>query len=77
MTNFLVIHDSFSTDCISAGRFNHIIREQFVNMYSANDWINHFHDTCEAVIDHDLLVERQELGNFDINEVLESEYFFA
>jgi DNA-directed RNA polymerase len=77
MTNFLVIHDSFSTDCISAGRFNHIIREQFVNMYSANDWINHFHDTCEAVIDHELLVERQELGNFDINEVLESEYFFA
>ena len=46
-------------------------------MYSANDWINHFHDTCEAVIDHELLVERQELGNFDINEVLESEYFFA
>ena len=77
MRNFLVIHDSFSTDCISAGRFNHIIREQFVNMYSANDWINHFHDTCEAVIDHELLVERQELGDFDINEVLDSEYFFA
>ena len=77
MTNFLVIHDSFSTDCISAGRFNHIIREQFVNMYSANDWINHFHDTCEAVIEHDLLTERQEIGDFDIQEVLESEYFFS
>ena len=77
MTNFLVIHDSFSTDCLSAGRFNHIIREQFVNMYSANDWINHFHDTCEAVIEHDLLTERQEIGDFDIQEVLESEYFFS
>lgn len=77
MSNFLVIHDSFSTDCISAGRFNHIIREQFVNMYSANDWINHFHDTCEDVIEHELLTERQELGDFDIREVLESEYFFS
>ena len=77
MRNFLVIHDSFSTDCINAGRFNQIIREQFVNMYSATDWINHFHNTCEDVIDHDLLTERQELGEFDVNKVLESKYFFS
>ena len=77
MNNFLVIHDSFSTDCVSAGRFNHIIREQFVEMYSANDWINHFHDTCEAITGHELLVERQQLGDFDIQEVLKSDYFFA
>ncbi len=77
MTNFLVIHDSFSTDAKNAGRFNHIIREQFVAMYSATDWINHFHDTCEEVVENNLLVDRQELGDFDMKEVLDSEYFFA
>ena len=47
MTSFLVIHDSFGTDCLSAGRFNQIIREQFVKMYSDNDYINKFHNDCE------------------------------
>ena len=37
MDNFLVIHDSFSTDALNASRFNHIIREQFVKMYSGRD----------------------------------------
>ena len=90
MTNFLVIHDSFATDCLNAGRFNIVIREQFVKMYSDVDYINNFHNDCEVQLsvfdeeDEDELISYMELatpretrGNFDINQVLESTYFFS
>ena len=88
MTNFLVIHDSFGTDCLSAGRFNQIIREQFVLMYSDVDYINKFHNDCEyqlTTFDEEgelvgaveLATPRETRGDFDINEVLTSTYFFS
>ena len=88
MTNFLVIHDSFGTDCLSAGRFNHIIREQFVEMYSEKDYINKFHNDCGYLLSEfddegdlvshiELATPRETMGNFDINQVLESTYFFS
>lgn len=77
MENFLVIHDSFSTDAIHAGRFNHVIREQFVNMYSKADWINKFHNDCQDQLGIELSTNRQELGDFDVTDVLDSKYFFS
>ena len=88
MTNFLVIHDSFATDCLKAGRFNMIIREQFVKMYSTIDYINKFHNDCEMQLSEfdedgdpisyiELATPQESRGNFDINQVLESEYFFS
>ena len=88
LTNFLVIHDSFSTDCLKAGRFNMIIREQFVKMYSNVDYINKFHQDCEMQLSEfdedgaplnmiELATPQESRGNFDINQVLESEYFFS
>ena len=91
MENFLVIHDSFSTDAINAGRFNHIIREQFVKMYSGRDYINKFHEDCNFQLNTgeieglegikigvvELATPKEERGDFDILEVLESEYFFS
>ena len=88
MTNFLVIHDSFATDCLNAGRFNMIIREQFVKMYSNVDYINKFHQDCEMQLSEfdedgaplntiELVTPQESRGNFDINQVLESEYFFS
>ena len=88
LTNFLVIHDSFATDCLKAGRFNMIIREQFVKMYSTIDYINKFHKDCEMQLSEfdedgdpisyiELATPQESRGNFDINQVLESEYFFS
>ena len=77
MDNFLVIHDSFSTDALNAGRFNHIIREQFVKMYSRRDYINRFHNDCQEQLGVELTTTKEKRGDFDILEVLESEYFFA
>ena len=77
MTNFLVIHDSFSTDCQSAGRFNHIIREQFVEMYDTHDHLNKFHDLCQERLGFPMMTTRMQQGDFDVTNVLESDYFFA
>lgn len=77
MENFLVIHDSFSTDAEHATRFNHIIREQFVEMYSADNWLDVLHNDVEDQLECPAVTPRQELGDFDINEVLKSKYFFS
>jgi DNA-directed RNA polymerase len=77
MKNFLVIHDSFSTDANNAGRFNKIIRREFVNMYKDFDHVNKFHDECEEMLDITLETPRETLGDFKIEEVLKSEYFFS
>jgi DNA-directed RNA polymerase len=76
MKNFLFIHDSFATDCNSASRFNQIIREEFVKMYS-KDHINRFHDRIESVLGATSEVTRQEMGDFNLEKVLDSQYFFA
>jgi DNA-directed RNA polymerase len=76
MTNFLFIHDSFATDCNDATRFNEIIREEFVKMYQ-EDHVNKFHTKVETVLDRELPFERQEMGKFNMNKVLEAKFFFA
>ena len=77
MENFLVIHDSFSTDCQKAGRFNHIIREEFVKMYSDNEYIRKFHNDCQEQLGVELETMMEKRGDFDIQEVLKSSYFFS
>ena len=77
MTNFLVVHDSFATDANSAARFNEIIREEFVGMYKDRDHLNEFHDRVESQLGTTSIVERMTQGNFDINRVLGSTYFFS
>ena len=77
MDNFLVIHDSFATDALSAGRFNHIIREEFVRMYNGENWINKFHNDCQEQLGVEFPFEAVEQGDFDITQVLDSKYFFS
>ena len=77
MDKFLLIHDSFATDANSAARFNHIIREQFVDMYLDRDYLNEFLQTCIERVGFSIGVESISLGGFDVREVLDSEYFFA
>ena len=54
-----------------------VIREQFVKMYSARDYINKFHNDCQEQLGVDLATPKEKRGDFDILEVLESDYFFA
>ena len=87
--DFLVIHDSFATDALSAGRFNEIIREQFVKMYEGMDYLNKFYNDCEAQLEvedglvkqndegQEVPITRMVQGDFDITEVLTSKYFFS
>ena len=85
MEDFLLIHDSFAVDANSAARFNHIIREQFVDIYLGRDYLREFHEECERQLDGMSLVDPEtcellkpmEIGDFDVRQVLDSEYFFS
>jgi DNA-directed RNA polymerase len=74
--SFLFIHDSFATDCNNSERFNKIIREEFVKMYHDNH-LGSFHKHVAHVLGREPEVAPQELGNFDLNKVLGSDYFFS
>lgn len=77
MTNFLVVHDSFATDANSASHFNEIIRQQFVAIYDDRDYLNEFHDSVEEQLGRPLVTPRTKQGDFDVQETLDSTYFFA
>lgn len=83
-TDLLLIHDSFATLAADTDRFQQIIKEQFVDMYSGDI----FRAFMEGVIDQAPPESREalrnklqgllpEAGNLDPQEVLRSRYAFA
>lgn len=77
--NFAMIHDSFGTHAGNTGRLSKIIRETFVGMYKGNI-LEDFRDQIVKQLSPETASELPplpELGNFDLTQVLESEYFFA
>lgn len=77
-TNFMMIHDSFGTDCSHAESLYHTIREQFVDLYSNNNWLEDFKHQVEYLLPEDAEVpEIPSFGKLDINQVLKSDFCFA
>jgi DNA-directed RNA polymerase len=80
ITNIATVHDSFGCLAPQAGRFNEIIREQFVQMYEE-------HDVLAEVLKaawRDLTVHNwhrlppvPEYGSLDLKEVLNAKFAFA
>lgn len=77
-TNFMMIHDSFGTDCAHAESLYHTIREQFVELYADNNWLEDFRNQIEYLLPEDAEVpELPSYGNLDVSKVLESDFCFA
>ncbi len=80
ITQLATVHDSFGCLAPQATRFNQIIREQFVALYTQ-------HDVLKEVLDqsrHDLTVHNQqrlpfvpEYGEFNLTEVLNADFAFS
>lgn len=80
ITQLATVHDSFGCLAPLAARFNEIIREQFVKLYTE-------HDVLKEVLDqarHDMTIHNQQrlpsvpqYGALDLNEVLNATYAFA
>ena len=76
ITFFAMIHDDFGVPACFAQRFNEIIREQFVWLYHEHDPLENFRAEQQSNTDVEL-PDLPEKGRLDIQQVLESEYFFG
>jgi DNA-directed RNA polymerase len=69
--SFAMIHDDYGTHAADAQRLYRIIREQFVGMYRAHDMLAEFRERYPT------LPQPPAQGDLDIEQVLDSQYFFA
>jgi len=74
--SFGAVHDSFSTHAEHVDELTSITKEKFINMYSSD---NCFIDIMNNVLSDATGFDKPlpELGNLDINELTNSEYFFC
>lgn len=75
---FSMIHDSYGTHAGNAMALAHILREEFVRMYTSVDVMEQFHQSMmeQAPADAEIPLPPQK-GTLDLNKVLESPFFFA
>lgn len=73
--DFAMVHDAYGTHMCNIGLMRDILRKQMVSMYSG-DYLTKFKQSVEK---HSGLNmgEIPETGDFDITEILNSEYFFS
>jgi DNA-directed RNA polymerase len=71
------IHDSFAVHAANVDTMRNLIRETAAEMFSGNWIADEFHPYVESYAKASDLPEPPSQGSFDVNEVLNAEYFFA
>jgi DNA-directed RNA polymerase len=77
--DFSMIHDSFGTHATGCDLMALVLRQMFVNLYS-EDRLTQFRNALVERLPEELAAELPpvpEMGTFDLESVLESQYFFA
>lgn len=80
ITSFSLIHDSFGTTAADAEHLFSSVREAFVDMYQHNDVIQEFFYQFESQLHESQVSQMPAIpckGNFNIKDVLDSNYCFA
>lgn len=78
--NFAMIHDSFATHCASTELFGACLRHAFVDMYENHDVLEEFRQSILAMLPeerHDEIPPVPAKGDLDLEQVKESDFFFA
>lgn len=76
--SFCFIHDSYGTHASRAGALAKTLRQEFVRMYSEHDVLAEFRDALTAQLPEKVkLPDLPEKGALDLDQVLESRFFFA
>lgn len=76
--NFMMIHDSFGTDCAHAGLLYKIIRQEFVGLYKDQSHLTNFLEAVDYLLPEGAEIpEIPEFGNLDLDVVLKSDFCFA
>lgn len=76
VTSFSMIHDSYGTHAANTGALAAFLREEFVRMYAEVDVLSVFRDALLQQTAAEL-PSVPPMGNLDLTQVLESEFFFA
>lgn len=74
--DFSMIHDSFGCPMAQAGLMRDILRQTAVDMYAGN-YLLEWKASVERYSGLKMPDPTFEMGEFDINEILESEFFFS
>lgn len=74
--HFSMVHDSYATHACDTERLSYGIREAFVQMYSEKNWLEDFKASLEGQLGIEL-PPVPESGDLVLEEVLDSQYFFA
>jgi DNA-directed RNA polymerase len=74
--HFAMVHDSFGVHACDVDLLNHVLREEFVRIYSQPALQNFLNEQRKAHPDV-AMPDVPELGTLDIRQVLSSPYFFA
>lgn len=79
MTDFAMIHDSFGTHATNCDVMAFVLRETFVSLYSEDRLAAFKEDVKRRLPEelHEQLPELPERGDFDLESVVDAEYFFA
>jgi DNA-directed RNA polymerase len=78
ITTFHMVHDDYGTHAADTQLLSDLLREAFVELYRDNDILNNFRDeVLKQLPKGTVLPPAPKPGSFDIEEVLESDFFFA
>ena len=78
--NFMMIHDSFGTDCAHAGLLYKVIRQEFVGLYKDQNHLENFLETVRYLISDEnesKIPTIPAFGNLDLDLVTQSDFCFA
>ena len=73
--DFAMIHDSYGTHAHNTPKLAELLRKAFVQIYTDHDVLEDYRKAALEVLDE--VPEPPKRGNLDINQVLESSYFFC
>lgn len=77
VTSIAVIHDSFGTHADNTAKLRHALKTEMIAMYSEGNALQKLLDEHETRWLVDTGIEVPEQGNFDLNEIMDSDYCFA
>jgi len=73
--SFCMIHDSYGTHATNTPLLAKRLREAFVNLYKQYDVLEDFRQSALEVLDE--VPDPPKKGNLDLDQIMESKYFFA
>ena len=80
ITNFCNVHDSFGTTAVDVEMLNSSIREAFISMFTDHDILENFRNDVLRQLPpelHHKIPEVPAKGDLNINNLRDSEFFFA